>query len=73
MISAVLQGGGHLVELIEASVISILETTATDGKNYQIRFHNLDAIIAVGYRVNSFLRTRERSARWRRNSKPRGI
>ena len=40
-------------ELEEHSVISILETTARDGKNYQTKFYNLDAIIAVGYRVNS--------------------
>ena len=38
-------------ELEEDSVVSILETTAADGKNYQTRFYNLDAIIAVGYRV----------------------
>jgi hypothetical protein len=40
-------------ELREDSVISILETTAADGKNYSTRYYNLDAIIAVGYRVNS--------------------
>lgn len=40
-------------ELIEDSVISILETTAADGKSYATRFYNLDAVIAVGYRVNS--------------------
>lgn len=40
-------------ELDEASVISILETTAADGKQYNTRFYNLDAIISVGYRVNS--------------------
>jgi len=40
-------------ELLESSVISILETTATDGKNYSTKFYNLDAIIAVGYRINS--------------------
>ena len=40
-------------ELQEISVISILETTATDGKNYKTKFYNLDAIISVGYRVNS--------------------
>jgi hypothetical protein len=40
-------------ELLENSVISILETTASDGKRYQTQFYNLDAIIAVGYRVNS--------------------
>jgi hypothetical protein len=40
-------------ELDENSVISILETTASDGKNYSTTFYNLDAIIVVGYRVNS--------------------
>lgn len=40
-------------ELNENSVISILETTATDGKNYKTKYYNLDAIISVGYRVNS--------------------
>jgi hypothetical protein len=40
-------------ELVEGSVISILETTAADGKNYKTKFYNLDAIISVGYRVNS--------------------
>jgi len=47
-------------ELVEESVISILETTAADGKNYQTRYNNLDVIIAVGYRVNSFLATQFR-------------
>jgi len=41
------------LELNENQVISILETTAEDGKNYQTKFYNLDAIISVGYRVNS--------------------
>jgi aspartyl/asparaginyl-tRNA synthetase len=40
-------------ELQEDSVISILETTAEDGKVYQVHYYNLDAIISVGYRVNS--------------------
>ena len=30
-----------------------METTASDGKNYKTKFYNLDAIISVGYRVNS--------------------
>jgi len=47
-------------ELLEGSVVSILETTAADGKNYQTRFYNLDAIIAVGYRVNSYQATQFR-------------
>lgn len=40
-------------ELQEDSVVSTLEITADDGKNYKTKFYNLDAIIAVGYRVNS--------------------
>ena len=40
-------------ELEENSVHSILEYTASDGKKYQTKFYNLDAIISVGYRVNS--------------------
>ncbi|MBI4235229.1 virulence RhuM family protein [Candidatus Peregrinibacteria bacterium] len=40
-------------ELQEDSVISILEITAEDGKQYKTKFYNLDAIISVGYRVNS--------------------
>lgn len=40
-------------ELDENSAVSILETTASDGKNYSVKYYNLDAIIAVGYRVNS--------------------
>ncbi len=47
-------------ELTESSVISILETTAADGKSYQTRYYNLDAIIAVGYRVNSYQATQFR-------------
>ncbi|MDD2261304.1 MAG: virulence RhuM family protein [Bacteroidales bacterium] len=40
-------------ELVEHSVYSILEYTAADGKKYATKFYNLDAIISVGYRVNS--------------------
>ena len=40
-------------ELNENSVSSILEHTAEDGKIYKTKFYNLDAIISVGYRVNS--------------------
>ncbi len=40
-------------ELQESAVVSILETTASDGKKYKIKYYNLDVIIAVGYRVNS--------------------
>lgn len=47
-------------ELLESSVSSILEHTATDGKKYKTNFYNLDAIIAVGYRVNSYEATQFR-------------
>ena len=47
-------------ELVENSVISILETTAADGKSYKTRYYNLDAIIAVGYRVSSYQATQFR-------------
>lgn len=40
-------------ELNEDSVHSILEYTASDGKRYKTAFYNLDAILSVGYRVNS--------------------
>ena len=40
-------------ELIKDSVVSKMEITADDGKNYNTEVYNLDAIIAVGYRVNS--------------------
>ncbi|MBN1870920.1 MAG: virulence protein RhuM/Fic/DOC family protein [Candidatus Omnitrophica bacterium] len=40
-------------ELRKGSVCSILEHTAVDGKKYKTKFYNLDAIICVGYRVNS--------------------
>lgn len=47
-------------ELDESSVVSILETTAQDGKNYKTSYYSLDAIIAVGYRVNSINATQFR-------------
>ncbi|HMQ69734.1 MAG TPA: virulence protein RhuM/Fic/DOC family protein [Ignavibacteria bacterium] len=40
-------------ELESESVSSILEHTASDNKRYKTTFYNLDAIISVGYRVNS--------------------
>ena len=40
-------------ELQEDSVTEKFSATASDGKNYLTKFYNLDAIISVGYRVNS--------------------
>lgn len=40
-------------ELDKNSVTEKISATATDGKNYPTQFYNLDAIISVGYRVNS--------------------
>ncbi|MDR1678233.1 MAG: virulence RhuM family protein [Prevotellaceae bacterium] len=47
-------------ELDKISVSSILELTATDGKVYRTNFYNLDAILSIGYRVNSKNATRFR-------------
>lgn len=47
-------------ELQEVSVIRKIRITANDGKNYQTNFYHLDAIIAVGYRVNSYQATQFR-------------
>jgi hypothetical protein len=40
-------------ELLENSVVRNFRNTAADGKQYNTNFYNLDAIIAIGYRVNS--------------------
>ena len=47
-------------ELEENSVIRKIRITANDGKKYMTNFYNLDAIIAVGYRVNSYSATQFR-------------
>jgi len=47
-------------ELEKDSVIRKFRTTASDGKSYDIQFYNLDAIISVGYRVNSHRATQFR-------------
>jgi hypothetical protein len=47
-------------ELEEDSVIRKIRITAQDGKKYLTNFYNLDAIIAVGYRVNSYQATQFR-------------
>lgn len=47
-------------ELQREAVVAKNATTAADGKIYQVEFFNLDAIISVGYRVNSTQATRFR-------------
>ena len=47
-------------ELEKDSVVAKNATTAADGKVYQVEYFNLDAIISVGYRVNSTRATRFR-------------
>jgi len=47
-------------ELMENSVISKMEITASDGKSYKTKHYDLDAIIAVGYRVSSYQATQFR-------------
>lgn len=49
-------------ELDENSVTEEFSATANDGKNYKMKFYNLDAVISVGYRVNSIRATQFR--RW---------
>ena len=47
-------------ELSRDSVVAVFATTAADGKTYQVDYFNLDAIISVGYRVNSIRGTQFR-------------
>jgi hypothetical protein len=47
-------------ELGEISVVRNFRTTATDGKNYDTNYYNLDVIISVGYRVKSMQGTQFR-------------
>ena len=47
-------------ELIYDRVVSKMETTASDGKHYQVDYYNLDMILSIGYRVNSANATRFR-------------
>ena len=47
-------------ELVKESVTEKISATASDGKNYMTQFYNLDAVISVGYRVNSIRATQFR-------------
>ncbi len=47
-------------ELDENSVVRKFRTTATDGKNYNVTFYNLDMILSLGYRIKSIIATRFR-------------
>lgn len=47
-------------ELAEDSVCRKFRQTAADGKKYQVKYYNLDAVISVGYRVNSVRATQFR-------------
>lgn len=47
-------------ELDETAVIRNFRITAADGKNYRVKHYNLDAVISVGYRVNSIRATQFR-------------
>lgn len=47
-------------ELSESSVAEESSATAADGKTYKMKFYNLDAIISVGYRINSVRATQFR-------------
>lgn len=47
-------------ELIRDSVVAKNATTAADGKTYEVDYYNLDAILSVGYRVNSIRGTQFR-------------
>ena len=47
-------------QLSQESVTEDFSATATDGKKYQVKHYNLDAIISVGYRIKSTVATRFR-------------
>ena len=47
-------------ELTKEAVVRKFRTTASDGKNYNVLYYNLDMIISLGYRINSATATRFR-------------
>ncbi len=53
-VSEHLQNIFHSQELIDEAVVRKFRITAVDNKSYEVNFYSLDAIISVGYRVNSY-------------------
>ncbi len=47
-------------ELDKNSVVRNFRTTASDGKNYEVNYYNLDMIISLGYRIRSNIATKFR-------------
>ncbi len=47
-------------ELDEKSVVRNFRTTAADGKNYNVKYYNLDMILSIGYRIRSKIATKFR-------------
>ncbi len=47
-------------ELDEKSVVRNFRTTAADGKNYNVKYYNLDMILSIGYRILSKIATKFR-------------
>jgi hypothetical protein len=47
-------------ELVKDSVVRKFRTTASDGKNYDVEYYNLDMIISLGYRIKSSIATQFR-------------
>ena len=47
-------------ELDKKSVVRKFRTTASDGKNYEVNYYNLDMIISLGYRIRSNIATKFR-------------
>ena len=47
-------------ELDKNSVVRKFRTTASDGKNYEVKYYNLDMIISLGYRIKSNIATKFR-------------
>ena len=58
-------------ELEEDSVVRNFRTTASDGKNYNVKHYNLDMILAVGYRVRSNIGTNFRKGAGTRQKRVR--